>query len=135
MPVEVTFISCDGQRLVVTPQEASATAAQEDRALIEVLAQGHRWLEQWLRGEVPSLRAIAKSAGKSERHVSQVIRAAFLAPDLVEAVLQGRQPAQLTLRQVMKQLPWDWSEQRRRFGLAPKTTDSLSVRDSPVSIP
>ena len=59
----------------------------------------------------------------------QVIRAAFVAPDLVEAVLQGRQPARLTLRQVMKQLPWDWSEQRRRFGLATGINDSLSVRD------
>jgi len=80
-------------RLVVTPLEASATAMPDNRALIEVLAQGQRWLEQWLRGEVNSLRAIAKSVGKSERHVSQVKRAAFLAPDLVEAVLQGRQPA------------------------------------------
>ena len=115
-------------RLVVTPLEASATALPENRALIELLAQGHRWLEQWLRGEVASLRAIAKSAGKSERHVSQVIRAAFLTPDLVEAVLHGRQPAQLTLRQVMKQLPWDWSEQRRRFGLTPGINDNLSVR-------
>ena len=68
-------------------------------------------------------------AGKSERHVSQVIRAAFLTPDLVEAVLLGRQPAQLTLREVMKHLPWDWSEQRRRFGLASNTNDSLSVCD------
>ena len=116
-------------RLVVTPHEAGATAAQENPSLIEALAQGHRWLEQLQRGEVSSLRAIAKSAGKSERHVSQVIRAAFLAPDLVEAVLQGRHPAQLTLRQRMKQLPWDWSEQRRRFGLTPCTNDSLGVRD------
>ena len=96
-------------RLVVTPSEASATAAQANPALVNVLAQGQRWLEQWLRGEVSSLRAIANSAGKSERYVSQVVRAAFLAPDLVEAVLQGCPPAQLTLRRVMKELPWDWS--------------------------
>ncbi len=84
-----------------------------------MLAQGHHWLEQLLRGEVCSLRSIAKSAGVSERYVSQVIHAAFLAPDLVEAVLQGRQPTPLTLRQIMKRLPCDWSEQRRMFGLAP----------------
>jgi hypothetical protein len=42
---------------------------QEDQALIELLAQGQRWFEQLLRGEVASLRAIAQSAGKSERHV------------------------------------------------------------------
>ena len=122
-------------RLVVTPSEVSPAAAPASPALINVLAQGQRWLEQLMRGEVSSLRSIAQSVGRSERHVSQVIRAAFLAPDLVEAVLQGRAPAQLTLRQIMKQLPWDWNEQRRRFGLAPGINDSLSVRDSPRSIP
>jgi hypothetical protein len=38
---------------------------QEDEALIELLAQGQRWFEQWRRGEVASLRAIAQSAGKT----------------------------------------------------------------------
>jgi len=104
-------------RLVVTPHETNATAVQEDQALIEVLAQGQRWFEQWLRGEVASLRAIAQSAGKSERHVSQVIRAAFLAPDLPRRCCRdaGRRS---TVRGVMNELPWDWNEQRRRFGLA-----------------
>jgi hypothetical protein len=105
-----------------------ATAVQEDQALIEVLTQGQRWFEQWLRGEVASSRAIAQSAYKSERHVSQVIRTAFLAPELVEALLQGRRPTRLTVRCVLKQLPWDWNE-RRRFGLAPGIHDNLSVRD------
>ena len=53
--------------------------------------------------------------GKSERYVSKLIRAALLAPDLVEAVLEGRAPSQLTLAELTKELPWDWNEQRRRF--------------------
>ena len=53
--------------------------------------------------------------GKSERYVSKLIRAALLAPDLVEAVLEGRAPSQLTLAALTKELPWDWNEQRRRF--------------------
>ena len=51
-------------RLVVMPHAANATAVQKDQALIELLAQGQRWFEQWLRGEVASLRAVAQSAGK-----------------------------------------------------------------------
>ena len=61
--------------------------------------------------------------------MSQVIRTAFLAPDLVQALFHGRRPAQLTVRGVMKDLPWDWNEQRRRFGLAAGMNDNLSVRD------
>jgi len=109
-------------RLVVSPAEVSTVTAQESPALVKVLAQGQLWLEQLLDGKVSSLRSIANSAGLSERYVSQVIRSAFLAPDLVETVLQGRQPAHLTVRQVTKQLPCDWSEQRRMFGLAPGGT-------------
>ena len=102
---------------------------QEDEALIELLPKGQRWFEQWRRREVASLRAIAQLAGKSERHVSQVIRTGFLAPDLVQALLHGRRPAQLTVRGVMKDLPWDWNEQRRRFGLAAGINDNLSMHD------
>ena len=75
--------------------------------------------------DVPSLRAIAQSVGKSERHVSQVIRIAFLTSDLVEALLQGRRPAPLTVRDGMKELHRQvaWStrcypnSERYRFGL------------------
>ena len=88
---------------------------RESPALIPALAQGHLWLTQWLRGEARSLSSIAKSAGVSERYVSQVLRCAFLAPALLETVLQGRQPAQLTLRQ-MKTLPLHCKEQRRVLG-------------------
>jgi hypothetical protein len=63
----------------------------------------------------------------------QVIRAAFLAPDLVEAVLQGRAPAQLTLAQIMKRLPYDWNEQRSLLGLAPGAIVSLRVCDGAAS--
>jgi hypothetical protein len=60
---------------------------------------------------------LANSAGLSERYVSRIIRCAFLAPDLVEAILQGHHWPGLTLRNLAQQLPLDWSEQRRTFGL------------------
>ena len=59
--------------------------------------------------------------------MSEVLRCACLAPDLVEAVLQGRQPAQLTLTQ-MKTLPLDWNEQRRRSGLAHDAPPRVAVQ-------
>src|SRR5262249_59818384 len=102
---------------------------QDQLQLLHTLARAYQWREQLLSGEVSSLRMIAKSVGKSERYVGQVIRAAFLAPDLVEALLQGRSPAQLNLARLTKDLPSDWSEQRRCFGLAAVINDSLSVHD------
>ena len=103
-------------RLIVTPAEASAVSAQQSSPLVNALAQAQLWREQLLRGEVASLRMLAKSAHLSERYVSRIMRCAFLAPDLVEAILQARQPPGLTLRKLVVQLPLDLSEQRRMFG-------------------
>ena len=105
-------------RLVIHPHEECPVQSQNDLQLVRTLACAHHWVEKLLTGQVSSLRAIANSEGKSERYVGQVIRAAFLAPDLLERVLEGRQPAQLTLVALRKQLPFDWREQRRYFGLA-----------------
>jgi hypothetical protein len=75
-------------RLVVSRDTPGAVQSQHGSPLIHTLAQAHQWLAQLLSGEVSSLRRIAAAAGKSERYVSKVIRVAFLAPDLVEAVLE-----------------------------------------------
>jgi hypothetical protein len=115
--------------LVVSPDQPQLPESQDNLQLIHTLARAHQWVQQLLSGEMSSLRMIAKSVGKNERYVARIMRAAFLAPDLVEAVLQGRQPAQLNLVQMTTQLPWDWSEQRRRFGVASDTPDNPSVRD------
>ena len=104
-------------RLIVTPAEASPAESSDQQQLINTLAQAQLWLEQLLSGEVSSLRMVANCAGLSERYVSRIIRCAFLAPDLVEAILQGRQCQGLTVRSLAKHLPLDWSEQRRMFGL------------------
>jgi site-specific DNA recombinase len=115
-------------RLVVSRDTPGGVESQGDRRLIHTLAHAHQWLEQLLGGEVSSLRMIAAAVGKSERYVSKAIRAAFLAPDLLEAVLEGRAPAQLTLAALRKDLPCDWNEQRRRFAVVLGQTERLSTR-------
>jgi site-specific DNA recombinase len=104
-------------RLLISRDSLGAVPSQDELRLIQTLAQAHQWLEQLLSGEVQSLRMIAAAVGKSQRYVSKVIRMAFLAPDLVEAVLAGRAPPQLTLTELTKDLTWDWDEQRRRFAV------------------
>ena len=107
-------------RLVISREAQSAVPSQHEAALVHALAQAHQWLEQLLSGELSSLRMIAGAVGKSERYVSKRIRAAFLAPDLVEVLLERRGPPELTLAELTKDLPYDWNEQRRLFGFAPR---------------
>ncbi|MEP7043501.1 MAG: hypothetical protein ABI843_10595 [Dokdonella sp.] len=66
-----------------------------------------------------SIQAIAKAENVTERYVARVLRGSLLAPDLMQRILDGRQPVGLTVRQLLDPPPMSWTEQRRHFGLDP----------------
>ena len=63
-----------------------------------------------------TLRKIAEDEDVGDRYVGALIHLGCLAPDLVEAILTGRQPRDLELRHMLPDIPLDWSAQSRRFG-------------------
>lgn len=93
-------------------------AVNPDPSLIKVVSRAHRWMEALRSGHQPSQAAIAKAEGVSRRYVGQLLPLAFLAPDIVESILAGRQPVDLTTEKLIKQidLPLEWAEQRRVLG-------------------
>lgn len=102
-------------KLIVSAQ---GEVAAPDESLIALLSQAHRWRDQLAAGEVSSARQIARDDGISPSEVSRIIRLAFLAPDIVKAVLDGRQPIELTPRRLLRigELPLEWLSQRRLLG-------------------
>ena len=101
-----------GIRLIVPGEPTTARAAQPNPTLITAVARAHVWYEQLRSGEATSFRALALEYGVSEGYVGRMLRGAFLSPDLVEAILHGRQPPALTLQRLIRNLPLDWAEQR-----------------------
>ena len=97
---------------------ARSEVAAPDESLIALLSKAHRWRGQLAAGEVSSARQIARDDGISPSEVSRTIRLAFLAPDIVKAVLDGRQPIELTPRRLMRigELPLEWHRQRHLLG-------------------
>ncbi len=62
---------------------------------------------------------IAAELGKCRKHMARLIPIAWLAPDIVKAIAQGNQPAELTAKQLLTtELPMDWTEQRELLGFA-----------------
>ena len=59
---------------------------------------------------------IAQRFGLSDAHVRRLLRFAYLAPDIVEAIVEGRQPRILTVKLLLKGIPLDWADQRAAFG-------------------
>ncbi len=86
-------------------------------ALIAGVARAHHWLGRLLRGESASQRSLAAEIGVDERYIGRILRLAFLAPDLVESILDGRHLAHLSLETLRAAPPTEWHQQRVRFGL------------------
>ncbi len=108
---------CSGEmRLVIPPGHAQALWPRPNSTLIKALTRAHRWKHKLFSGEAPSIRAISNAAGLTERYVGRLLRLAFLAPDIVEAVLDGHQSAELELGRLIKGIPLAWDDQRRMFG-------------------
>jgi hypothetical protein len=68
-------------------------------------------------GAAQSVRALVERHGVDQGDVSRLLPLAFLAPDIVEAILEGRQPIELTAARLKRmRLPLSWTEQRRPLG-------------------
>ncbi|MDP3737912.1 MAG: hypothetical protein Q8R02_11010 [Hyphomonadaceae bacterium] len=88
-----------------------------DPALLKFVARSHVWWEQIRGGS--TLGAIAKREGVTKRLISLHLPAAFLAPDILQLILDGRQPPSLTAQALRTQvIPALWGDQRAMFGIA-----------------
>jgi len=103
-------------RLVVPTGSGSQTSARPALPLIKAIARVHRWPEKIVRGEFQSRRSIAQCLKVDQRYAGRILQFAFLAPDIVEAILEGRQPADLTVQKLLRGLPPNWDEQRKLLG-------------------
>jgi site-specific DNA recombinase len=83
-----------------------------DPALIKAIARGRAWFEELATGRARSLQELAKRDGITRRYIRRLVGLAFLSPQLVEAILQGRQPVELTATR-LTELPLDWTEQHQ----------------------
>jgi hypothetical protein len=106
-----------GRRLIVAPDGTEVAdlprAKHADETLVRMLAKAWRW-QQWLEGgRYRSIRELADAERVSHSYVSRVLRLTLLAPDLVEAILDGRQPRGLTAQELQRGVPVGWRAQRR----------------------
>jgi site-specific DNA recombinase len=107
--------------LVIPPNSHRSSSQQTNPSLMKALARGRVWYERVLEGKASDKRSLTLHAGVTERYVGLVFGCAFLAPDIVEAILQGSQPRDLTFKKLCVSIPLSWVEQRRQFGFPQQT--------------
>jgi len=122
LAVEGRIKRCGGEtRLIVPPHLPGQVQVHPVPSLLKAVALAHQWHEWVIAGKVWGGRSIAQKTRFNEKHVSQILECAFLAPDIVEAILDGRQPEDLTWKKLTRHVPMNWVEQRQRLGFPPSS--------------
>jgi site-specific DNA recombinase len=86
--------------------------ARCDPGLIKAIARGRAWFEELATGRARSLQELAAREGITRRYIRRLVNLAFLSPPLVEAIVQGRHPIELTATRLTElDLPLDWAEE------------------------
>ncbi len=88
-------------------------AATADTTLLKALARAFRWRRMMETGRFATINELAAAEKINSSYVPRLLRLTLLAPDIVEAILDGRQPEGMTLPGLMEPFPVEWVEQRR----------------------
>ena len=97
-----------------------AGEAAADETLIRALARAHRWKRMLEDGKYRSAGEIAEAEGITRSFVNRLLRLTLLAPDIQEAILDGRQAKGMQLEDVTGAKPAEWDAQKKAIGRAPR---------------
>lgn len=115
--VPLTIRRRGGRKLVVTPDGSAPGAApartRADPALVKALARAHRWKRMLESGRYTSISEMAAAERIDRGYLGRLLQLTLLAPDVVEAILDGHQSLDLGLPTLMEPFPIVWSEQRK----------------------
>jgi site-specific DNA recombinase len=119
LAVEVQLKRFGGEmRLVVRPD---SPATQPIDPLSNVVARAYAWRTAILSGESLKRAVLAKRLGLNDQYLRRVLGCAFLAPDIVDSILQGQAPSNLSVKKLCRlRLSLDWAQQRVQLGFPPR---------------
>lgn len=106
-----------GRKIVIAPDGASWSAPRPrvDSTMVKALARAHRWKRLLESGRFASVAELAVAEKINQSYLCRVLRLTLLAPDIVEAILDGNQGPEVTLARLMEPFPVEWREQKSSF--------------------
>jgi hypothetical protein len=111
-----------GRKVVLTPHgvpidSRTLVGRSVDSAVVKAIARAFRWREMLENGPHATVNEIANAENINESYVARILRLTLLAPEIVETILEGWQPREISLSAVMKPFPSDWRRQLMTFRL------------------
>jgi hypothetical protein len=102
-----------GGRKEMQLPDGTAQPRRADSSLVKALARAFRWKRMLESGEFATIFELAEREGIALSYMTRVLRLTLLAPDIVEAILDGKPGPVVTLAKLMEPPPLGWDEQRR----------------------
>ena len=109
--VPLTVRHRPGRKTIVTPGGIAPMTTRSDPALVKALGRAFRWRRMLETGRYASVSDIARVEKIDRTYVGDILRLTLLAPDIVEAILDGRHADEVTLPMLMKGFPAEWAAQ------------------------
>ncbi|MEO5327568.1 MAG: hypothetical protein H7829_04925 [Magnetococcus sp. THC-1_WYH] len=110
------FRRIGGRKEIIAPEGSDTRfrpQARPDEALIKALVRGFRWRDMMESGEAGSVKELANKEKIDPSYMARTLRLTLLAPDIVEAILEGRQPEALSVERLRGPFPVEWEDQRK----------------------
>jgi len=104
-----------GRKQIIVPDGLDTTkdsAPDYHEAMVIAISRAHRWKKMLDEGKYGSIRELAAKLRLPSPYVSRLIRLTLLAPDIIEAIIDGREPDGMSLEKLRKPMPTLWEEQR-----------------------
>ena len=86
-----------------------------DNTLVKALARAFRWKRMLESGVFATIAELAEREGITVSYLTRLLRMTLLAPDLVAAILDGRQGPEVTLARLTEPFPAEWTDQILAF--------------------
>jgi len=122
--IPMRFARRGGRKLIIAPDgRAPAPAKPErDETMVRALVKAHCWRRRIESGKTKSITDLAAQERVTDAYVCRLLPLTCLAPDIVEAILDGRQPKGLKLAALLRGVPLAWLSQRCLLDLGPITS-------------
>ena len=102
-----------GGRKEMRLPDGATQPSRTDNTLVKALARAFRWKRMLDTGEFSTIAELAEREGIAPSYMTRVLRLTLLAPDVVEAILEGKQKPEVTLARVLEPFSAIWTAQRK----------------------
>ena len=122
--IPVQYKRRSSRKIIMTPDGLPLSKKDQekikpDNSFVTAIMRAFSWQEKLENGTYSSHKEMAEKEKMDITYMYRTMRLTLLAPDIIESILKGAQPRDLTLQNIVRGFPISWHEQRQKFGFPP----------------